>query len=199
MYHLSQCFDSKLFQICTCNFLRESQVGVLDGQGFSVNIPWSRGGVGDNDYIFAFQTVVLPIGNNKIALRCVLFLCALSSRRSGIFHLVRKTRNSNLSNWNAAFFASYGWCFFFLMGEKTCLLIALEPFDLHAFMDSYFCNIVPQLSYCFYYYCCCESCICAAAEFAADITIISAGFDAARGDPLGGCDVRFLLILIAKL
>jgi hypothetical protein len=86
---------------------------------------------------------------------------------------------------------------FFLMGEKTCLLIALEPFDLHAFMDSYFCNIVPQLSYCYYY--CCESCICAAAEFAADITIISAGFDAARGDPLGGCDVRFLLILIAKL
>ncbi|XP_066396761.1 histone deacetylase 15 isoform X4 [Miscanthus floridulus] len=65
------------------------EVGVLDGQGFSVNIPWSRGGVGDNDYIFAFQTVVLPI----------------------------------------------------------------------------------------------------AAEFAADITIISAGFDAARGDPLGGCDV----------
>lgn len=69
-----QCFDSKLFQICTCNLLHESQVGVLDGQGFSVNIPWSRGGVGDDDYIFAFQTVVLPIGNNKIALRCVLLL-----------------------------------------------------------------------------------------------------------------------------
>ncbi|RCV09600.1 hypothetical protein SETIT_2G042600v2 [Setaria italica] len=65
------------------------EVGILDGQGFSVNIPWSRGGVGDNDYIFAFQTVVLPI----------------------------------------------------------------------------------------------------AAEFAPDITIISAGFDAARGDPLGCCDV----------
>jgi len=39
------------------------EVGILDGQGFSVNIPWSRGGVGDNDYIFAFKTVVLPIGN----------------------------------------------------------------------------------------------------------------------------------------
>ena len=38
------------------------QVGVLDGKGFSVNIPWSCGGVGDNDYIFAFQHVVLPIG-----------------------------------------------------------------------------------------------------------------------------------------
>ncbi|KAK3124510.1 hypothetical protein QOZ80_7BG0587590 [Eleusine coracana subsp. coracana] len=65
------------------------EVGTLDGKGFSVNIPWSRGGVGDNDYIFAFQNVVLPI----------------------------------------------------------------------------------------------------AAEFAPDITIISAGFDAARGDPLGCCDV----------
>ncbi|KAL5197252.1 hypothetical protein ABZP36_000764 [Zizania latifolia] len=65
------------------------EVGVMDGQGFSVNIPWSCGGVGDNDYIFAFQHVVLPI----------------------------------------------------------------------------------------------------AAEFSPDITIISAGFDAARGDPLGCCDV----------
>ncbi|XP_010228342.1 histone deacetylase 15 isoform X2 [Brachypodium distachyon] len=65
------------------------EVGVLDGQGFSVNIPWSCGGVGDDDYIFAFQHVVLPI----------------------------------------------------------------------------------------------------AAEFAPDITIVSAGFDAARGDPLGCCDV----------
>lgn len=30
----------------------------------------------------------------------------------------------------------------------------------------------------------------AASNFAPDFTIISAGFDAARGDPLGGCDVR---------
>lgn len=66
-----------------------NEVGVMDGKGYSVNIPWSRGGVGDNDYIFAFQHIVLPI----------------------------------------------------------------------------------------------------ASEFAPDITIISAGFDAARGDPLGCCDV----------
>lgn len=33
-------------------------------------------------------------------------------------------------------------------------------------------------------------CLIAASEFAPDITIISAGFDAARGDPLGCCDVR---------
>lgn len=65
------------------------EVGTKDAQGYCVNVPWSRGGVGDNDYIFAFQQVVLPI----------------------------------------------------------------------------------------------------AAEYAPDFTIISAGFDAARGDPLGCCDV----------
>ncbi|KAJ4821933.1 Histone deacetylase 15 [Turnera subulata] len=66
-----------------------SEVGTNGAEGLCVNIPWSRGGVGDNDYIFAFQHVVLPI----------------------------------------------------------------------------------------------------AAEFDPDFTIISAGFDAARGDPLGCCDV----------
>ncbi|XP_027329576.1 histone deacetylase 15 isoform X1 [Abrus precatorius] len=65
------------------------EVGSMGAEGYCVNIPWSRGGVGDNDYNFAFQHVVLPI----------------------------------------------------------------------------------------------------ASEFAPDFTIISAGFDAARGDPLGCCDV----------
>ncbi|KAL9243347.1 hypothetical protein vseg_017245 [Gypsophila vaccaria] len=65
------------------------EVGTMGAEGYCVNVPWSRGGVGDKDYIFAFQNVVLPI----------------------------------------------------------------------------------------------------AMEFAPDLTIISAGFDAARGDPLGGCDV----------
>lgn len=32
-----------------------------------------------------------------------------------------------------------------------------------------------------------------ASEFNPDFTIVSAGFDAARGDPLGCCDVRILL------
>lgn len=35
----------------------------MDGEGFSVNIPWNCGGVGDKDYIFAFQHVVIPIGH----------------------------------------------------------------------------------------------------------------------------------------
>ncbi|KAK8972257.1 hypothetical protein V6N11_058065 [Hibiscus sabdariffa] len=64
-------------------------IGSKVAEGYCVNIPWSCGGVGDNDYIFAFQHVVLPI----------------------------------------------------------------------------------------------------ASKFAPDFTIISAGFDAACGDPLGGCDV----------
>ncbi|XP_058107920.1 histone deacetylase 15 isoform X2 [Magnolia sinica] len=66
-----------------------NEVGIMGAEGYSVNVPWKRGGVGDDDYIFAFQHVVLPI----------------------------------------------------------------------------------------------------ALEFDPDLTIISAGFDAARGDPLGGCDV----------
>ncbi|XP_042483376.1 histone deacetylase 15 isoform X3 [Macadamia integrifolia] len=65
------------------------EVGIMGAEGYSVNIPWKCGGVGDNDYLFAFQHIVLPI----------------------------------------------------------------------------------------------------AFEFSPDITIISAGFDAARGDPLGCCDV----------
>ncbi|KAH7366193.1 hypothetical protein KP509_18G066800 [Ceratopteris richardii] len=66
-----------------------TEVGVGDGEGFSVNIPWPCGGIGDEDYLFAFQNVILPI----------------------------------------------------------------------------------------------------AEQFAPDVTIISAGFDAAKGDPLGGCQV----------
>lgn len=34
----------------------------MGAEGYCVNVPWSCGGVGDNDYIFAFQNVVLPIG-----------------------------------------------------------------------------------------------------------------------------------------
>ncbi|XP_010265266.1 PREDICTED: histone deacetylase 15 isoform X2 [Nelumbo nucifera] len=65
------------------------EVGILGAEGYCVNVPWKCGGVGDNDYIFTFQHIVIPI----------------------------------------------------------------------------------------------------ALEFSPDITIISAGFDAARGDPLGCCDV----------
>nr|XP_024387376.1 histone deacetylase 15-like isoform X2 [Physcomitrium patens]XP_024387378.1 histone deacetylase 15-like isoform X2 [Physcomitrium patens] len=64
-------------------------VGSGPGEGFSVNIPWSCGGIGDEDYLSAFQHIVMPI----------------------------------------------------------------------------------------------------ARQFEPDITIVSAGFDAASGDPLGGCDV----------
>ena len=39
-----------------------------------MNIPWSRGGVGDNDYIFAFQHVLLPIGYYLLFLYSHLFV-----------------------------------------------------------------------------------------------------------------------------
>ncbi|XP_049931862.1 histone deacetylase 15 [Nymphaea colorata] len=36
-------------------------IGGLGAEGYSVNIPWKCGGIGDNDYLFAFEQVVLPI------------------------------------------------------------------------------------------------------------------------------------------
>jgi histone deacetylase 6 len=39
------------------------EVGSNGGEGYCVNVPWSCGGVGDKDYIFAFQHVVLPIAS----------------------------------------------------------------------------------------------------------------------------------------
>ncbi|KAK4803955.1 hypothetical protein SAY86_003772 [Trapa natans] len=39
------------------------EVGSDGAEGYCVNIPWSRGGVGDDDYVFAFEKVVLPIAS----------------------------------------------------------------------------------------------------------------------------------------
>ncbi|KAG0150306.1 hypothetical protein CROQUDRAFT_668620 [Cronartium quercuum f. sp. fusiforme G11] len=38
-----------------------SRVGEGDGRGFNVNIPWPEAGMGDEDYIYAFQRLVMPI------------------------------------------------------------------------------------------------------------------------------------------
>ena len=35
--------------------------GTGAGQGFSVNVPWLTGGMGNGDYLAAFQHVLLPI------------------------------------------------------------------------------------------------------------------------------------------
>lgn len=40
------------------------EVGSMGAEGYCVNIPWSCGGVGDNDYIFAFKNIVLPIASD---------------------------------------------------------------------------------------------------------------------------------------
>lgn len=48
------------FLVLIAGFL--SQVGSAGAEGYCVNIPWNCRGVGDKDYVFAFQNVVLPIG-----------------------------------------------------------------------------------------------------------------------------------------
>ncbi|CAD7702301.1 unnamed protein product [Ostreobium quekettii] len=40
-----------------------TDVGSGQGKGFSVNIPWDYDGMGDEDYVAAFQHVVLPIAS----------------------------------------------------------------------------------------------------------------------------------------
>ncbi|KAL2247127.1 UNVERIFIED_CONTAM: Histone deacetylase 15, partial [Sesamum indicum] len=36
-------------------FEKNKSIGVMGAEGYCVNVPWSCGGVGDNDYVFAFQ------------------------------------------------------------------------------------------------------------------------------------------------
>ncbi|EDO18283.1 hypothetical protein Kpol_1039p32 [Vanderwaltozyma polyspora DSM 70294] len=38
------------------------QVGEGKGEGFNCNIPWSVGGIGDAEYIWAFEQIVMPMG-----------------------------------------------------------------------------------------------------------------------------------------
>lgn len=54
----------------------------MGAEGYCVNIPWSCGGVGDSDYIFAFQHIVLPIGYYIIVSSLSL---SLAPPRSEIF------------------------------------------------------------------------------------------------------------------
>ncbi len=37
------------------------EVGEGAGEGYSVNVPWPMGGMGNGDYIAAFNHVILPI------------------------------------------------------------------------------------------------------------------------------------------
>lgn len=38
-----------------------SEVGRGAGEGFTVNVPWPCGGMGNGDYMSAFQHLILPI------------------------------------------------------------------------------------------------------------------------------------------
>lgn len=37
------------------------QCGEGKGLGYNVNVPWDNGGMGDGDYMYAFQNVIMPI------------------------------------------------------------------------------------------------------------------------------------------
>ncbi|PIM97676.1 Histone deacetylase [Handroanthus impetiginosus] len=54
-----------------------TEIGTMGAEGYCVNVPWSCGGVGDNDYVFAFQQVVIPIGDDILCLftPLILFHC----------------------------------------------------------------------------------------------------------------------------
>ncbi|ODQ63543.1 putative catalytic subunit of a class II histone deacetylase complex [Nadsonia fulvescens var. elongata DSM 6958] len=44
------------------NFGGPDKVGDGAGEGFNVNIPWTKPGMGDSDYLYAFNQIVMPIG-----------------------------------------------------------------------------------------------------------------------------------------
>lgn len=43
------------------NYGRSASLGSGAGKGYSVNIPWPTGGMGDGEYLYAFHQVVMPI------------------------------------------------------------------------------------------------------------------------------------------
>ena len=40
-----------------------SQVGVGEGIGYTLNIPWTEGGAGDAEYLAAFDEVIMPVAH----------------------------------------------------------------------------------------------------------------------------------------
>ncbi|KAJ0954783.1 putative histone deacetylase [Helianthus annuus] len=59
------------------------EFGSMGGEGYYVNIPWSWGGVRDNDYIFAFEHIVLPL----VSLLMILQSFQLDLMLQGVIHL----------------------------------------------------------------------------------------------------------------
>ena len=37
------------------------EVGKGKGKGYNVNVAWERGGVGDADYLYAWQRILIPM------------------------------------------------------------------------------------------------------------------------------------------
>jgi histone deacetylase 6 len=44
--------------------LAQTQVGEGPGEGYNVNIPWDCAGMGDAEYLHAFDTVIMPIARS---------------------------------------------------------------------------------------------------------------------------------------
>lgn len=51
------------------------QIGTGAGKGYSVNVGWPVGGIGDRDYISAFLHIILPIGTTLLSCSTPLLIC----------------------------------------------------------------------------------------------------------------------------
>ncbi|KAJ0048262.1 hypothetical protein Pint_16417 [Pistacia integerrima] len=177
------------------------EVGIQGAEGYCVNIPWSRGGVGDNDYVFAFQNVVLPIGYYLANIGQLLIIMAHQWSING---LKEKFMNAFVRGKKAEVLdiELYWDLLFDLECEKQFQLITAAGLGESSLngrvlvaVHNVYTNLCSSLHFIYFKsnLMILQPHLIAASEFAPDFTIISAGFDAARGDPLGCCDVRIYL------
>ena len=57
------------------------QVGAGAGAGYNINIPWPHGGVGDKEYLAAFESIVMPIARafDPQVVRCAFIRALISA------------------------------------------------------------------------------------------------------------------------
>ena len=80
------------------------QVGTMGVEGYCVNVKCSHRGVGDDDCIFAFQHVVLPIGHYFLQLIFIIkeILEVCSEGLEAIFQLEINSSNKRME-WDSMF------------------------------------------------------------------------------------------------
>lgn len=77
-----------------------SYVGSLSGEGFTVNIPWNKKGMGDAEYIAAFQQIIMPIAyqfNPELVLVSAGFDACIGDPLGGCF--VTPEMYGHLTHW----------------------------------------------------------------------------------------------------